>query len=395
MLTISATTAQELDDILAYWMQYTPDEKQGGFYGKIDNANHAHPEADKGVVLNSRILWTFSAAYNQTKKTTYLHLAQRAYTYIITHFIDREYGGVYWSVDASGAMQNGRKQIYGLSFCIYGLSEYYKITGDQQALDHAIALFRLIEQYSFDTERKGYFEAFSRDWKPLEDLRLSEKDANEKKTMNTHLHVIEAYGNLYEVWPDPFLKLQIENLLGVFVQYIINARTGHLILFFDENWNVRSNIVSYGHDIEAAWLLQEAAEKIGEQAWVDEMKRMAVKITKAAMKGLDEDGGLWYEYDATANHLAREKHSWPQAEAMIGFLNAYQVSGDEKFLELSLRSWHFIKQYIKDHVRGEWFWGVNAGHSPMTGKDKAGFWKCPYHNSRACMEVIRRLQALS
>ena len=239
-------------------------------------------------------------------------MAQRAYEYILSHFIDRQYGGVYWSVDFKGAMLNDRKQIYGLSFCIYGLSEYYRITRDRQALDHAIALFRLIEQHSYDPVRMGYYEAFSRDWKPLEDLRLSEKDANEKKTMNTHLHVIEAYANLYLVWPDTLLKRQIDNLLEVFEKHIIDSRTGHLILFFDEDWTRRSDIISYGHDIEAAWLLLEAACIGGDETRIREMQQIAIKTTLAATEGLDCDGGLWYEYESGTGSLVEEKHSWPQ-----------------------------------------------------------------------------------
>jgi mannobiose 2-epimerase len=321
-------------------------------------------------------------------------MARRAYEYILSHFIDERFGGVYWSVDHTGAKLNDRKQIYGVAFCIYGLSEYYRVTRDRQALDHAIALFRMIEQHSYDPARMGYYEAFSREWAPLKDLRLSEKDANEKKTMNTHLHVIEAYANLYLVRPDPLLKQQIDNLLEVFEKRIVDARSGHLVLFFDEDWTPRSKIISYGHDIEAAWLLLEAACIGGDEKRIRKMQRIAVKTALAATEGLDIDGGLWYEYDLLTEGLIGEKHSWPQAEAMVGFLNAYQVSGNKRFLEQSFASWRFIRQYIRDAEHGEWFWGVRADHSPMPGQDKAGFWKCPYHNSRACLEVIARIDSL-
>ena len=381
---------KEMDDILSYWIKYTIDGEHEGFYGKIDNENHPYPDSPKGSVLNSRILWAFSAVYNLTKKQEYLLTATRAYDYIIKHFFDNEYGGVYWSVDYKGKMLNGRKQIYGLAFCIYGLSEYYKASGDKKVLGAAIDLFNEIEKYSFDEKRKGYYEAFGREWTLLADLRLSRKDANEKKTMNTHLHIIEAYANLYEVWPDQFLKIQTENLLEVFLKYMINNKTGHLNLFFDEDWNEKPGIISYGHDIEAAWLLQQCAEKI-KSPLIEEMKKTAIKITNAVTEGLDTDGGLWYELDINKNYLIREKHSWPQAEAMIGFMNAYQISADETYLERSFNSWQFIKKHIKDKNNGEWFWGVNADHSIMQDQDKAGFWKCPYHNTRACLEIINRI----
>jgi mannobiose 2-epimerase len=380
---------EELRSILDYWMRQSIDQRQGGFYGRIDQEDKVHPEAPKGVVLNSRICWAFSAAYNHTGDPQYLPAAGRAFEFLLAHFLDPEYGGVFWSVDHTGALLNGRKQIYGLAFCLYGLSEYYLATREPKALDHAISLFRQIEEHSYDKQKKGYFEAFTRDWQPLEDLRLSPKDANERKTMNTHLHVLEAYSNLYRAWPDAWLKQQIVGLLEVFGLYMIDRRTGHLALFFDEDWTARSNILSFGHDIEAAWLLQAAAETAGDSGWITTTKEWALKIATAAAEGLDHDGGLWYEQEG--QHLAPEKHSWPQAEAMIGFLNAWQLSGDKKWLERSLASWEFVKNYMKDPLHGEWFWGVRADHSPMPGQDKAGFWKCPYHNSRACIEVIKRI----
>lgn len=380
----------ELQSILSYWSRYTVDDEKGGFYGSVSNSNRPDNTAPKGVVLNSRILWTFSAVYGISGDPTHLDLATRAFDYIVAHFIDKEYGGVYWSVDDRGQIHEDRKQIYGLAFCIYGLSEYYKVTKNETALSHAQQLLANIEQYSFDKEKNGYIEALSRDWQPLHDLRLSEKDDNEKKTMNTHLHVIEAYANLYKVWPDPSLREKIINLLEIFDRHIVNRETGHLNLFMDEDWQVRSTLQSYGHDIEAAWLLQECAEIINYDLYIDHYKKQSVLLADAAAEGLDSDGGLWYEYEPHTKHLIREKHSWPQAEAMVGFFNAWQLSSDEKYLLQSMAVWDFIKQHIKDRVNGEWFWGIYDGYEVIE-KDKAGFWKCPYHSSRACLEIIRRI----
>ncbi|MBS1934033.1 MAG: AGE family epimerase/isomerase [Bacteroidetes bacterium] len=384
---------RELNDILSYWIKNTVDIPNSGFYGKVDNENHSFPEAPKGLVLNSRILWSFSAAYNFSKNEEYFLIAQRAFQYMEKYFLDKESGGAFWSVDHKGNMLNGRKQIYGLAFCIYGLSEFYKISGDENALHHAIGLFQAIEKHSYDKEQKGYYEAFTRDWQTPEDFRLSQKDDNEKKTMNTHLHIVEAYANLYEIWKDDFLKEQTENLLDVFSKHIIKS-DGHLHLFFDEHWKPRSTLISYGHDIEAAWLLLQCAEKINSENWISEMKNVAVRITNAAAEGLDNDGGLWYEYDPSTNYHIKEKHWWPQAEAMIGFMNAFELAHENKFLQQSYSSWKFIKTHIKDNYNGEWFWGINEDASIMKDQDKAGFWKCPYHNSRACLEVIRRLGEL-
>lgn len=380
---------EELTKILNYWMHFTPDAINGGFYGSVSHDNTVDITAPKSIVLHARILWTFSAAYRFFQDEKYLIKAQRAYNYIKKHFIDAEFGGVYWSVYAKGNVQEDRKQIYGLAFCIYGMSEYYAACKDEKALQGAIDLYKCIEAYSFDTRDKGYVEAFTKEWQPLDDLRLSAKDANEKKSMNTHLHIIEAYANLYKSWPDEILKHKIEQLLFLFDKYFINHSTGHLRLFFDMQWNEKLSVISYGHDIEAAWLLLQCAETIQHGFWIKKYSEHTVTITNAAMKGLDKDGGLWYEYEPATKHLIKEKHWWPQAEAVVGFYNAYKVSHDERYLEHALQSWAFIKDHLLDKEYGEWFWGITENYTIMKNKDKAGFWKCPYHNSRACMEILK------
>jgi mannobiose 2-epimerase len=381
----------ELDHVLQYWNRYAVDTGKGGFAGKINNANNQIPGASKGTVLNSRILWTFSAAYSLSENPAHLALAERAFCYIRDHFNDPIHGGLYWSVDAAGNLLDSHKQIYAQSFGIYGMSEYYRATGSEEALEMAIAWFRLVEQYSLDKQYGGYIDAFSRDWSFLEDKRLSAKDSNAVKTMNTHLHIIEGYSNLYKVWPDSLLRIRIRELLTIFDERILNKQTGHLELFFDERWTAETGIISYGHDIEAGWLLQHCAESIGDANLISVSKFNAIRITDAAMEGFDQDAGLWYELDTKANRLVKEKHWWPQAEALVGLCNAWQISGDPRYQEAMFRNWLFIKKYILDPEAGEWYWGVNSDHIPMEGQDKAGFWKCPYHNSRACMEIIRRL----
>lgn len=258
------------------------------------------------------------------------------------------------------------------------------------ALHLAKDLVEQIEKNSFDNRGGGYLEAFTQGWKLIADLRLSEKDDNEKKTANTHLHIIEAYANLYMVWPDEKLKESIKHLLDIFEQYMIDPQTAHLNLFMDENWTVKSSLVSYGHDIEAAWLLLDCARVLNNENYIIRFKELSIRLAEAAAEGLDKDGGLWYEYDAEKDHLIKEKHSWPQAEAMIGFLNAYQLTGKERYLEYFINSWEFIKKHIKDNDKGEWFWGVHEDYAVMD-KEKAGFWKCPYHSARACMEIYKRV----
>lgn len=394
LATFTNELTAELKSILNYWLNYTVDEVNGGFWGKIDNGNQVTPDAAKGSVLNARILWSFSAAYNQNPDKAYLHAATRAYDYIKVCFVDEEFGGVYWSVSYKGDKLDTKKQVYANAFTIYALSEYYMASKLERVKEEAIGLYRLLVDKSYDQDKTGYLEAFTRDWQPLGDLRLSAKDANEKKTMNTHLHVLEAYTNLYRIWPDEELKQQIETLINNFFDHFIDAEAGHLVLFFDEDWNRRSDTVSYGHDIEATWLLLEAAETIGNQEMITKINGVCIAIAEATIQGLDTDGGLWYEYEPAEDHLIKEKHWWVQAEAMVGFYNAWQISGNDKYLQLALDNWAFVKDKILDKQNGEWFWGIRADGSIMPGEDKAGLWKCPYHNSRACIEIINRIKTL-
>ena len=382
----------ELISILNYWIDNTVDHKFGGFYGKIDHFNGVIPKAPKGAVLNSRILWTFSAAFNHFKKEKYLDIATQAFEYSKGHFYDEKNGGLIWEVDYLGKPLNTRKQIYAQGFGIYGFSEYYKATGNQESLDLATSLFDKIETHSYDIEYGGYIEALDKEWNHLYDMRLSDKDANFPKSMNTHLHVLEPYTNLYRVWENEMLAEKIQALIRVFLDHIIDTDTFHFNLFFEHDWEVKSRIVSYGHDIEGTWLLTEAAEIIGDIGLLREVQEIALKMTEATLhEGTDGDGAIFYEKNIETNHLDTDKHWWPQAEAVIGFINAYQISGDQKYLQKSMDVWQFINDNLFDPIHGEWFWSVNMDGVPNEKEDKAGFWKCPYHNTRACIEGIERL----
>jgi len=379
------------DNILSWWMKYSPDNDLGGFHGHIDHENKVVKGAGKGAVLNARILWTFSAAYRMYKDQEYLETARRAFAYIISYFTDKKYGGVYWELEPDGSRRSTRKQIYATAFTIYGLAEYHMACGDDQALKTAISLFRDLEAHALDREFNGYTDALSRDWHELEDLRLSEKDQNESKTMNTHLHILEAYGNLYRVWKDRDLEKALKNLILLFLERFVDRERKQLNLFFDDHWKLKSTLISFGHDIECSWLLHEAAEIHGDPELIKECTELAVNMARASKVGLASDGGLHYEFFPESVELDSDKHWWPQAEAMIGYYNAYQLSGEETYLNKSLGSWTFIKEQIIDREKGEWYWSVDSLGKPQTDKEKAGFWKCPYHNGRACMELIRRI----
>jgi len=389
-------TEQELKgNILPWWMSVAPDRELGGFHGHITHQNEVVEGAGKGAVLHARVLWTFSAACRMYDIPDYMYTARRAYDYILGNFLDQEYGGVYWELDPDGRVRSSRKQIYALAFTLYALVEYHLASGEDQPLQIASELYSDMEAHAFDGEHNGYTEAFTREWGELEDLRLSEKDENVSKTMNTHLHILEAYANLYRVWKDTGLERALENLIRLFLERFVDRERAQLNLFFDEAWRLRSSLVSFGHDIECSWLLHEAAGILGRPELVEETGSLAVKMAQASLAGLAGDGGLFYEFDPESHELDTDRHWWPQAEALVGYFNAYQLSGREEFLDRALGSWTFIQEHLIDREYGEWYWSADARGTPQTGREKAGFWKCPYHNGRACMELIRRIDHMN
>lgn len=389
--TLRKEVTEELEgNILPFWMNKMTDRERGGFYGRISGEDVLMPDEPKGAILNARILWTFSAAYRLLKKPEYLATATRAKRYLLDFFYDKQFGGIYWSVDCEGNPLDTKKQIYALGFAIYGLSEYARATGDEEALEYAIRLFEVIEKYSFDAEKNGYVEALTRDWQPIADMRLSDKDENEKKTMNTHLHILEPYANLYRVWKDGRLKTQLKNLIELFVTKILDTQTYHLNLFFEDDWTNKYHLISYGHDIEASWLIHEAALVLGDETVLKQIEPVIVRIARAADEGLNADGSMTYERFTDKGETDRELHWWVQAENVVGHLNLYQHFGDEEALSTALRCWQFIKDKLIDRENGEWYWSRFADGSINRNDDKAGFWKCPYHNGRMCLEINER-----
>jgi mannobiose 2-epimerase len=399
LATLLASYAQEmsaeLTRIIDFWLANTLDERRGGFIGQMNSTGQIDTQADKGSILNARILWTFSAAYRHTGEAAHLAAATRAFEYLLAHFVDNEHGGIYWLVDADGQPVNTRKQIYSLAFAIYGLSEYHRATQNLRALVASQQLFEWIETHSYDPAHGGYFEAFGRAGEPLADQRLSDKDRHAPKTMNTHLHVLEAYANLYRCWPDARLAQRLRDLLDTFLTHILDAKAGHLRLFFTADWAPVADLVSYGHDIEAAWLLREAAQVLGDEALLTQVEAVGRRLAQATAAALLPDGSLPHELDRATGHLDRHREWWVSAEAMVGFLNAYELTGNVAHLHQSYQAWRFAQRHLLDHAHGEWRWGVHDDYRPMLEQDKVGFWKCPYHNARACLEVLHRCQLLA
>ncbi|UII19262.1 AGE family epimerase/isomerase [Fulvivirga ligni] len=384
---------EELHRSLLFWIRRMQDPVNNGFYGRIDGCNKLHPQADKAVILNTRILWTFSHIANFYPDHGYQEMAERAYSYLLQHFDDVDNGGVFWMVDQKGKPVNKRKQIYAQTFAIYAFSEYYALTRDEESLKKAIDIFQLIEKHSFDQDQNGYLEAFTESWEEIDDLRLSEKDANEKKTMNTHLHVLEAYTNLYRVWPNEILKKQLNNLTELFLAQFVQDNA-HFGLFFNENWQLKSSEISYGHDIEGSWLLCEAAEVLDYNNLIEKCRANALSMVEAVLvKGVDHDGAILNEADEHGI-TDSDKHWWPQAEALVGFMNAFQINREQKYINALVANWTFIKKHLLDYENGEWHWKVDKSGKIQLDEDKAGPWKCPYHNSRAMMELIRRIDTL-
>ncbi|MBO9600421.1 MAG: AGE family epimerase/isomerase, partial [Cohnella sp.] len=252
-------------------------------------------------------------------------------------------------------------------------------------------IYLLIEKHAYDPAHRGYIEALAADWTQTDDLSLSGKDLNERKSMNTHLHVLEAYTNLYRVWQPEGLRMKLADLIDIHLDKIVNADNHHFLLFFDDEWASKSGHISYGHDIEGSWLMCEAADVLGDEERIARVRREALAMADATLaEGIDADGGVFNEADGHGR-MDDSKDWWPQAEAMVGFLNAFQLAGDEKYLQAARNSWTFIKKYVSDPVNGEWHWQVTREGVPVTSHPKVDPWKCPYHNGRACLESLERL----
>ncbi len=389
-----AVRGQLFDHILPFWTGPALDQEQGGWVAWMSNDLHVDRSKPKGLILNSRLLWTFSAVHHFQPDPLYRQMADRAFDVLMSRFWDKQHGGAFWQLAGDGRVLDDSKKTYGQAFYIYALAEYHLAFGTPAALERAVELFDLLERHAHDPRQGGYWEVRRGDWSEAADSRLSEKDLNEKKSMNNHLHVLEALTNLYRATKDPRVERRLRGLVRMFEQRILDPQTAHLHHFFDEQWRVRSHTYTFGHDIEASWLLCEAAEALDAATMFQDVRPLALRMADVVLKeGLDADGGLCYEGKA-GKIIDRRKECWPQAEAVIGFLNAFQLSGDAQFLEAARRVWTYIEQHLVDRVYGEWFWRINADGRPDADLPKVSEWKGPYHGSRACLETIRRLSSL-
>lgn len=375
-----------LNHIIPFW-DSLEDKENGGFYGFMDNSLKLDKNAEKGVILHSRILWFYSNCYLTLKDEKCLEKAKGCYEFMSRYCVDRENGGVYWMMNADGTVKDDMKHTYCQAFFVYALSGYYDASKDENALKLAIEIFNTIEEKC--TDEVAYLEAMSRTWEIVENDALSENGLMADKTMNTTLHLLEAYTELYRVSKNEAVLSRLKFQIKIFLDKIFYAEDDRLLVFFDKNLNVIGDIHSYGHDIEATWLLDRACEVIGDEALTKEVSAMNERIVANIKKLAYRDGSLLNERDKTEINTWRIW--WVQAEAVVGFMNGYQKYNKPEYLEVSKNIWNYIKNNIIDKREGgEWYSQLDENGVPADFKAVVDPWKCPYHNGRMCLEIINR-----
>ena len=375
--------------LIPFW-EGLKDEEYGGYYGYMDYDLKIDKRAEKGCILNSRILWFFSNAYGVLREEHLLESAKHAYEFLKKYCLDKTYGGVYWSLNYDGSILDGTKHTYNQAFAIYALSSYYDVTKEQEALEIAENLYHLIEEKCKDEE--GYLEAFTVDFQPESNEKLSENGVLAEKTMNTLLHVFEAYTELYRVTKREEIGNQLRFMMEIFVHKVYNREAGRQEVFFDQHWNTLIDLYSYGHDIETSWLMDRGTEVLDDVAYTEKVS----EITKEIAQNIYDRAYIEHSLvnEAENGIVDQTRVWWVQAETVVGFLNAWQKQLDDKFFEAAIDVWNYIQEYMVDKRNGaEWFWALDRNHKPIE-KPIVEPWKCPYHNGRMCIEVIRRLEHL-
>lgn len=377
-----------LEKIIPFWKALRDDEN-GGYYGWLGYDLKLDKKAEKGCILNSRITWFFANAYMLLKDETLLEEAKHGYEFLKEKCIDKEYGGIYWSLNYDGTPSDATKHTYNQAFCIYALSAYYEATKDEQALALARDLFGLIEERC--TDEVGYLEAFTRDFKPESNEKLSENGVLAEKTMNTLLHVLEAYTQLYKVSKDDKVKDRLLFIIDIIENKVYNKELHRQEVFFDKDYNSILDLHSYGHDIETAWLLDLTLDVIGDDELTERISKITRDLTNQTYK-VAFDGNS-FANECEKGVVNEHRVWWVQAENVVGMINAYQRQNEQKFYDAAVSQWEFIKNYVIDKREGsEWFWEVDPEGKPYPDRPIVEPWKCPYHNGRMCFEVIKRLE---
>lgn len=389
MIKVEEIRAHLTEGIIPFWKALR-DNEHGGYYGYMDYDLAVDKKAVKGCILNSRITWFFSNAYLLLKDDSLLEEAKHGFTFLKDYCMDRENGGIYWSIRYDGTPEDTIKHTYNQAFCIYALSSYYDASGDEEALRMAKELFHIIETRC--TDEVGYLEAFDRQFHEIDNDKLSENGVIAEKTMNTLLHVFEAYTELYRVSGESEVAKRLKWILDTFADKVYNPVLKRQEVFFDKNMNSIIDLHSYGHDIETAWLIDRGVEILGDKHYEEKL----TPITKALTEQI-------YSVAFDGHSLANECENgvvnthriwWVQAETVVGFLNGFQKSPEkQEYLDAARAQWEFIKEHVIDKRKGsEWFWEVDQQGNPYEGRPIVEPWKCPYHNGRMCLEVIKRME---
>ena len=376
------------DRIIPFWKSLR-DNEEGGYYGFMDYDLKVDKKAVKGCILNSRILWFFSNAYMVLGDESLKEEAGHGYEFMKKCCIDRENGGIFWSMTYDGKPDDTMKHTYNQAFAIYALSSYYDISKDEEALKEAFSLYRIIETKCKD--ETGYLEAADREFKKISNDALSENGVMADRTMNTLLHVYEAYTELYRVTKDAEVKERLIDIINTFADKVYNRELNRQEVFFNNSWESIIDLHSYGHDIETAWLMDKGVDILD----IPEVTEKMYPITKALTKKI-------YETAFDGRSLANECESgvvderriwWVQAETVLGFMNGYLKDNSKtEYIDAAEAQWKFIQDYVVDKRDGsEWFKEVRKDGSPYEGLEIVEPWKCPYHNGRMCIEVIRRM----
>jgi mannobiose 2-epimerase len=381
----SEMKSELLENILPFWLRYR-DLERGGFYGHILNNGKRKENAPKGLVMQARFLWTYSAAYRLFKDPAYLAAARHAYDFLANALKDKEYGGFWWAVDAKGAPLTENKVIYGQAFALYGLSEFYRATKDAAAFEEAKHIYALIDAAARDRKLGGYYEACMRDWSAPLPAALSRVDIACVKSMNTNLHMLEALSAFKLAGGD--CAEALASCLDVYLNRVVQD-SGWLSLFFDEAWKPLSDHRSYGHEIESCWLSMEAAEILYGEKIAPRLRERALSMARECLISIKEFGGT-LPNELHHRKLDADRVWWVQAETVVGFAEAFGLSGDAAYLDAAAGVWEFIKAHMIDRKNGDWFWAVTAKGRPIGRREKGGMWKANYHNARACMEIMRR-----
>lgn len=394
MVLMREEIRQHLTEKLIPFWRSLRDDGHGGYYGYVGFDLAVDRQAEKGCILNSRILWFFANAYMALAKEgitseDLLEEARHAYRFLTEHCIDKKCGGIYWSMNYDGTPKDTTKHTYNQAFAIYALSSYYDASGDTQALNYAFSLFRLIEDKC--TDERGYLEAFTREFAPQSNEKLSENGVMAERTMNTLLHVFEAYTELYRVTGDADVRERLYWILDVFADKVYNPALRRQEVFFDGDYNSLIDLHSYGHDIETAWLIDRGVEVLGDEAYEKKMSVITRTLTEQIYQTAFDGHSLANECEKGV--VDEKRVWWVQAEAIVGFLNGCQKDeGQKKYLQAATAVWEYIKARLIDpRENSEWYWYVDRDGRPAEDEPIVEPWKCPYHNGRMCMEVMRRL----